>query len=325
MDGNSFLLQGFSESKVNLGPTFTFNAGFHIQHFTLNQATSFEPRVSVQWQFHPSLSFGFGYGNHSMLEMLPIYFITREVNSETIYPNENLDLSRAHHHVFAWNWNITEFTHLTVEPFYQQLYHIPVVAGTSFSLLNLDQNWFVDEVFESMGTCENYGIDLTLERFMKNGFYYLATASLFQSKYQGGDGIMRDARYNKQFVFNALAGKEWKVGKNDKNLISANARFTAMGGDRISPVDEAASMAAGEMVYDETRAFSNQKPDNFHLHFGMFYRKNRLKHASIWSVQLINVVGSKEFYGYKYNLKTDQVEKDEEMIVLPQISYNIEY
>jgi len=176
-----------------------------------------------------------------------------------------------------------------------------------------------------MGTGENYGIDLTLERFMKNGFYYLATASLFQSKYQGGDGIMRDARYNKQFVFNALAGKEWKVGKNDKNLISANARFTAMGGDRISPVDEAASMAAGEMVYDETRAFSNQKPDNFHLHFGMFYRKNRLKHASIWSVQLINVVGSKEFYGYKYNLKTDQVEKDEEMIVLPQISYKIEY
>lgn len=325
MNGSSFLLQGFSESKVNLNHGLTFNAGIHVQHFTLNQATTFEPRLSFQWQFHPVHSVSVGYGNHSMLEMLPIYFITRESGNQTVYPNENLKFSRAHHFVLAWNWNFSEFTHLTIEPFYQRLYNIPVVAGSSFSMLNLDQNWFVDDVFESTGTGENYGLDLTLEQFMHHGFYYLVTASLFQSQYQGGDGITRDARYNKNYVLNLLAGKEWKVGKNNKNLISANGRFTLMGGDRLSPVDEAASVAAGEVIYDETRAFSAQKPNNFHVHLGMFYRKNRLKHASIWSVQLINVVGSKEFYGYKYNLKTDQVEKDEEMIVLPQISYKIEF
>lgn len=325
MSDNSFLLQGFSESKINLTSTLTINAGIHAQHFTLNNATTVEPRVGVQWQFHPLNTLSFGYGNHSMLEMLPIYFITRQNGDQTIYPNENLGFTRAHHLVLSWNRNLNEYTHLTVEPFFQKLYNIPVVDGTSFSLLNLDQNWFVDEVFVSTGTGRNYGIDFTLERFMKNGFYYLFTASLFQSEYKGGDDITRDARYNKQFVFNALAGKEWKVGKNHKNLISANARFTGMGGDRISPVDQAASQAAGEVVYDETRAFSDQKPDNYHLHLGMFYRKNRAKHASIWSVQLINIVGSKEFYGYKYNLTTDQIEKDEEMIVLPQISYKIEF
>ncbi len=325
MNGNSFLLQCFSESKIYLTSTLTINAGIHAQHFTLNNASTVEPRLSVQWQLHPLNSLSFGYGNHSMLEMLPIYFITRQNGNQTIFPNENLGFTRAHHLVLSWNHNLNEYTHFTVEPFYQKLYNIPVVDGTSFSLLNLDQDWFVDEVFASSGTGRNYGIDFTLERFMKNGFYYLFTASLFQSAYCGGDRLTRDARYNKQFVVNALVGKEWRVGKNHKNLISANARFTAMGGDRMSPVDLTASTTAREVVYDETRAFSDQKPDNFHLHLGMFYRKNRLNHASIWSVQLINAVGSKEFYGYKYNLKNDQIEKDEEMIVLPQISYKIEF
>jgi hypothetical protein len=227
--------------------------------------------------------------------------------------------------VLAWNWNINEFTHLTFEPFYQHLYNIPVVDGTSFSLINLDQNWFIDDVFTNSGTGENYGVDFTLEKFMHNGFYYMFTASLFRLNYVGGDDVERDARYNKNYVLNMLGGKEWQVGRNDKNLLSANARLVMMGGDRISPVDADATYLAKEIIFDETQAFSDQKPDNFHLHLGLVYRKNKPKHASIWSVQLINIVGSEEFYGYKYNIQTDQIENDEELIMLPQISYKIEF
>ncbi len=325
MDGNSFLLQGFSESKFSINQRLTLSGGFHLQHFTLNGATTFEPRLSLQWQFLPAHSFSFGFGNHSMLEMLPIYFITRNSGDLTNYPNKNMKLSRANHFVLAWNWNINEFTHLTIEPFYQHLYNIPVVNGTSFSLINLDQNWFIDDVFTNSGTGENYGVDFTLEKFMHSGFYYMVTASLFRSKYVGGDDMERDARYNKNYVLNILGGKEWQVGRNDKNLLSANARLVMMGGDRISPVDTEASYLAKEIIFDETQAFSDQKPDNFHLHLGLVYRKNKPKHASIWSVQLINIVGSEEFYGYKYNLQTDQIENDEELIMLPQISYKIEF
>lgn len=324
-DGNAFLLQGFAQSKYAFNNQLTMNAGAYLQHFTLNGSLTFEPRIGLNYQFLPQHSIGLGVSNHSMLEMLQVYFITREDAGKTIYPNNDLKPGRANHLVFAYKWNINEFTHFTAEPYYQQLYNIPVIDSSSFSMINLEMDWFIDEKLINTGKGENFGIDLTLEQFMRRGFYYLVTGSLFQSKYEGGDGISRDSRFNKGYVLNLLAGKEWNVGKMDKNQLSLNGRFVMMGGDKISPVNEAASHLAGDIIYDETRAFSNQKPNNFHLHIGFNYRKNKLKFASIWSVQLVNIIGSEEFYGYKYNLKTNQIEEDKERLLFPQISYKIEF
>jgi hypothetical protein len=39
----------------------------------------------------------------------------------------------------------------------------------------------------------------------------------------------------------------------------------------------------------------------------------------------VNIFGSEEFYGYKYNLKNNQIEEDTERLVFPQISYKIEF
>jgi len=324
-DGNSFLLQFYSQSKYSISEKLVLNAGFHMQNFTLNGATTFEPRAGISWQIDPLNSLSFGYGNHSMLDLLSIYFVTRDVNGTIERPNESLKFSRAHHFVVSYDHSINEFAHFTIEPYFQKLYNIPVVDGTSYSLLNLDQEWFIDEIMVNDGTGINYGVDLTLERFMHKGYYYLVSASLFQSKYIGGDGVERDAKFNKAYVINLLGGKEWQVGKNHKNILNLNVRITYQGGDRISPVDYDASYLAKDVVYDETQAYSNQEPFAFHFHLGMFYRKNKEKHASVWSVQLVNIIGTKEFYGYKYNLKTDEIVEDEEMLIFPQISYKIEF
>jgi hypothetical protein len=176
------------------------------------------------------------------------------------------------------------------------------------------------------GTGDNYGIDLTLERFMNEGYYYIVTASIFKSTYKGGDGIARDARYDKNFVINFVGGKEWKVGQHQKNnTIGFNGKFSILGGDRITPVDEAATYAAKEVVYDDLRAFEDRKPNVFYLHFTLNYRKNKPRHASIWSLQVMNALGTPEFFGYKYNYKYNTLDKDQQVIVMPQISYKIEF
>ncbi len=324
-DGNSFLLQLYSQSKYAINEKLFMNLGFHMQHFTLNGNTTYEPRAGISWQINPLNSLSFGYGNHSMLDLLSIYFITRDVGGNIERPNEGLNFSRAHHFVISFDHSISEFAHFTIEPYYQQLYNIPVVDGTSYSLMNLDQDWFIDEILINDGTGYNLGVDLTLERFMHKGYYYLLSASLFDSKYTGGDSVERDAKFNKGYVLNVLGGKEWQVGRNHKNILNLNGRITYQGGNRISPIDYDASYTAKEVVYDQTNAYSNQEPYAFHFHLGMFYRKNKEKHASVWSVQLINIVGTKEFYGYKYNLKTDEIIEDEEMLILPMISYKIEF
>ncbi len=60
------------------------------------------------------------------------------------------------------------------------------------------------------GTGRNYGVELTVERFFHESYYFLVTTSLFDSRYKGSDGISRNTAFNTRYVLNALAGKEWR-------------------------------------------------------------------------------------------------------------------
>ena len=166
-----------------------------------------------------------------------------------------------------------------------------------FSFINLQDDWFINEPLSNTGKGRNLGIDLTLERFLHNGWYYLVTASIFDSRYRGGDGIWRDTRYNRQFIGNVLVGKEWKVGR--QNLINLSGRFTYQGGERLHPVDHQASLEKMDIVEDLSMAYGAQAPDSRLLHMTFTYRKNRKKHSSLWSLQMLNLLGDKTFYGYR--------------------------
>ena len=56
--------------------------------------------------------------------------------------------------------------------------------GTSFFEVRTDS--LLNE-----GTGQNYGIELTFEKFLGNNYYFLFTSSLFESTYKGSDGIKR--------------------------------------------------------------------------------------------------------------------------------------
>ncbi|MFR8356338.1 MAG: hypothetical protein ACLVEJ_12380 [Parabacteroides sp.] len=65
----------------------------------------------------------------------------------------------------------------------------------------------------------NHGVDVTLEQYMTNGFYYMLTGSLFKSKYKGGDDIWRNTRRWTEASLNVLAVEsEWMVGKQKQNI-----------------------------------------------------------------------------------------------------------
>ena len=96
-----------------------------------------------------------------------------------------------------------------------------------------------------------------------------------------------------------------------------------MGGDRETPVDEDVTYLAKEVIYDDSRAFEDQKPTTFYVHFTFNFRKNKARHASIWSFQILNALGSPEYFGYRYNYKDDTIDPDKQTIVIPNISYKI--
>lgn len=323
-NAKSGLIQAYSQSRFDLSEKVILNAGLHVQYFTLNQKYSIEPRLGARYIFKPNQTVSIGYGLHSRLEMLFVYLGQQETPEGTIRPNTNLDITKSHHFVVGYNLAINQSLNFGVEAYYQHLFNVPVEQGTSFSMLNVDQNWFINQPLVNNGTGDNIGLDLTLEQFIKNGFYYMVTASVFQSVYVGGDKVTRDARFNKNFVFNVLAGKEWAVGRNNKNnSIGINGKFSVIGGDRVTPVDYDASYAAKDIIYDYSRAFEDQNPTSLYAHFTINYRKNKAKHASIWSFQILNALGSPEYFGYRYNYIEDSIDLDEQTIVIPNISYKI--
>jgi len=323
--GNTASIQAFSQSNVQLNSNVDMVVGLFAHYFVLNNELSIEPRLGLKWKFAPNQSFGLAYGLNSRIEMIGFYMARQQTSSGIIQPNKNLKMSKAHHFGLAYDWNINQNLRLKIEPYYQYLYDIPVIPSSYFSLQNLELDWFFNETLVNKGTGSNIGTDFTLERFLKNDFYYLFTASIFDSKYQGGDGIERNGLYNKHFIFNLLGGKEWKTGKSKNNIFGINGRFTYMGGDRLTPILEAESISKGEIVYDYSKAYTEKEKNAAVLSFSVSYRVNKQNHAGIWSFHLLNALGNKEFRGYEINDKTGLPEKKFDRIVVPNLSYKIEF
>jgi hypothetical protein len=322
--GRAGLLQVYSQSKITPIPRLSFNIGLHALYFALNKKSSIEPRTGVKYNFNDKHSLAFAYGLHSRIERLPVYFVNR---NET-HPNKELDLSKSAHYVLAYNAKLGDNLRLSIEPYYQQLTDIPVSPDSYFSTINMLNDVFFNEVLVSKGSGRNIGVDVTFERFLHNGFYYLATASLFDSKYTAADGVRRNTRFNKNYILNVLAGKEWAVGKNKNNILSANVRLNYMGGNRKEPIDRQASVIDKEAVYGEANgatAFNDRFADTPIFSFTLSYRKNKPNYSSVWSLQVLNATGTKEFSNDYYNIKTGQIENKFEGIMLPNLSYKIEF
>lgn len=321
-DGTSYRWQGFTQTKYRVSESFEINAGLHSQYFDLNEQMTLEPRASLKWNMDIYKSLTLGYGNHSQIEDAKIYFVQDDAGNSL---NDDLKLSRAHHFVLSYDWSISENLRLKIEPYYQHLYDVPVVADSSFSMINFEQDWFFDQELENTGNGRNYGIDITMERFLSNNFYYLVTGSIYQSEYRGGDNIWRDSRFDRNYAFNMLAGKEWKAGASGNKWWSVNLGLTVMGGKKVSPLDETASLLAREEVRDEDRAFESSEPEVFGLDMTVSLRKNRPKYSTIWSLQMKNMAGTPEFDGYVYNYKQDAMIRKESVVMIPNLSYKIEF
>ncbi len=321
-DGWASRWQFFHQSKYKFSDMFHLNAGVHSQYFVLNDQVTLEPRAALTWNVNYNNSFSIGYGNHSQLEDMKIYQLIDETGEN---PNRDLKLARAHHMVLSYDWAINDNMRLKVEPYFQYLYDVPVIADSSFSMVNFEQDWFFNTALENSGKGRNYGVDLTLEKFFSSSIYYLITGSVYKSEYLGGDGVWRDTRFDRTYAFDILGGKEWQVSGQKNKLIGINLRLNLMGGRRISPVDDLASIQAEEPKFDENNAFSETEPSVYQLDLSLTHRKNKPKSSRVWAIQIKNLLGAEQFNGYQYNFRRGAVEEDKSVIMIPNISYKIEF
>ena len=322
-NGFSSLLSAYSNSSFSL-KNWKLNIGVNAQLFTLNNNVTIEPRLGLSHQINKDNTLSFGYGLHSRIEPLNIYFATT-ANTNNNQANKDLKLSKAHHFVLAYDWNISKKLHFRLEPYFQYLFDIPIVANTTTSLINLEQDWFINDSYINTGKGQNYGVDLTLEQYINKGFYYLVSASVFNSKYKTDTNTWYNTRFNKNYLITALAGKEFKLGKHKQNSLGINIRTSLQGGHRYSPIDNQSSLLDQDVHYNETTPFNQQAQTAFLTDFTINYEWNKQKTTQRLSLKVLNVTNFEEFQGHRFNLQTNQVDKFKEGIIIPNISYKISF
>lgn len=318
-DGNTNLIAAYTNSLFQIGDRLDATVGVNAQYFTLNKFSTVEPRASLKWQATPKSSIGLGYGLHSRMEKPDVYFV-KDANGNL--PNKDVGFVKSHHFMLSYIYAITSDMNLRIEPYYKPLFNVPVGAD-GYSILNRN-DFYLTETLENNGKGKNYGVDITFERFLVNGLYYMVTASLFDSKYMAADGNWYNTRYNRRFITNGLIGKEWTL---KRAVLSANFKGTVMGGQRYTPVDEVATLAHPDkkVQYNHTQMYAEQFSPMLLTNFTVSYRMNRKNVAHEFAIKAVNANSQKEYIDHKYNLQTGVIEPYWRANSLFNLSYRIEF
>jgi len=323
-EGRATSADAFVQWQHRPSEHLTLNTGAHLLYFFLNNTYSVEPRASIRYAFNERQSLSLGYGLHGQLQPLGLYFVRDEAGA---LPNRGLAPQRAHHLVLSYDHSLPGNWRLKPELYYQALFDVPVSrnAHDAFSMLN-QLDGFVGDVLANRGKGRNYGVEVTAEKFLTNGFYFLLSGSLFRSEYQGSDGVWRNTRFNTGFVTSLVAGKEWDWTRGRKNrTFGLNLKLTWMGGQHDTPIDLAASIAKGETVRDDSRAFSEKLPAYFRLDLGFKVKRNYKHLTTTLALDIQNATNQANYFGRYYDDKSRTVKFWDQTPLIPVLSYKLEF
>ncbi|MEY3861011.1 MAG: hypothetical protein RIS50_1292 [Bacteroidota bacterium] len=322
--------QAFAHFKYGLTEKLNLNAGVHAQQFFLNNSTAIEPRLGLTYLVTNKSSLNFGYGLHSQMQPINVYFLqSTDANGTTVYNNKNLDFTKSHHVVLGYNIQPFNDWRIKSEVYYQSIYNVPVTSfSSSYSMLNTGSTFKTDlqDSLVNSGTGENYGMELTLEKFFSKGYYGLFTSSIYSSKYVGSDGIERNSAFNGKYVFNILAGKEWKVGAQKRNKFSADIKFTNAGGRAYTPIDLIASNATGREQLS-TDAYSSYYDNYYRLDVkvGFVLNSSKRKLSQSFSLDLQNVTDHDNVFSMSYDNRRQTLNTTYQLGFFPNVIYKLQF
>ena len=329
-DSNTALAKAFVHAKYSMSDKLTMNAGVHAQQFFLNNSFSVEPRFGLKYEMNNNSSFSLGYGLHSQMQPVNVYFLQTQLTDGSYeYNNKSLDFTKSHHFVLGYDLQPFKDWRLKAEAYYQSLYDVPVnTFSSSYSMLNTGASFKTDleDKLTNGGTGTNYGVELTLEKFFSKGYYGLLTGSLYESNYTGSDGVERNTAFNGKYVVNLLVGKEWKVGSAKQNKISTDIKCTTAGGRAYTPFDLTASNLVGHEVLS-TDAYSAFYDAYFRLDFKIGYTHNsRTKKISqTFSLDLQNVTDNDNVFSQNYDQRNKSINTTYQLGFFPNVVYKIQF
>jgi len=166
---------------------------------------------------------------------------------------------------------------------------------------------------------------MSVDKYFSHSYYFLFTTSLYESKFTPIDRIERKLRFNNNYIFNLVGGKEITLGKKKNSSLNINLRASYAGGQWYTPIDTEASREEGYTVRSYEKAFTERRPDYMRADVKIGFRRNKKKTTRIWEVDIQNVSSSRNVTGDYWDTKSEKIITYYQLGILPVINYRIEF
>lgn len=320
---NFYLIQPYVTYVHKFNDKLTLNAGLFGQYLSLTGGVVVEPRASIRYDLSRGDVLSFSYGRHSQMQSTYLYFAIPDTirvagtlmpNDSKLLTNRDLDFSKSQHFVAGYDHFFGKLLKIKTELYYQNLWNVPVyVVPSSVSAINRGatfNRFFPLYTMQNAGTGYNYGLELTLEKLFSKHYYFMINGSVFNSKYTASNGKLANTDFNGNYISNFLFGYELPIGKEKRNAITSNVKFTYGGGRRYSPVNRIASDKIMDVVPDDNLVNTLQFPAYNRLDFRVAYRINGKKTGTEIALDLVNILNTRNVLALSYAPDPADLAKD---------------
>lgn len=329
---SALLLQPYVHFKYKPTDRLTLTGGVTSLWFSLNDnsLSPIEPRLGASYDLGKGQKLSLGLGMHSQIQSPYLYFYGAEtINGDPQEQNLDMGLTKSNHVVLAYDNVFAKNMRIKVETYYQALSNIPVeTVPSSYSLTNSGSGFarLFPNRLTNAGTARNYGLELTLEKFFSEGYYFLVTGSLFDAKYKGSDGVLRNVSFNGRYACNGLVAREFTL--NGKNTLNIGAKVTYAGGRWYGPVDEEASQLQLEVIYEDETVNTQQFRPYFRLDTKVAYTWNRPRMSHEFAIDLVNILGTQNILTLTYapdHPSGNPIQEEYQLGFLPLFYYKLDF
>lgn len=326
IEGNTRLTNYYTQWKWDPVEKFSVQIGLHAQQLSLNNTAVVEPRVGLRYNIGKRQFLSFGLGRHSQIQPIGNYFARIRVGNDTLTPNKNLDFSKSTHYVIGHSIQLSKNWNLKTEFYYQWLYNIPIHAlrSSNFSIINQDDN-FAIEALTNKGVGQNYGVEITIDRYWNDRFYLLSTLSIYQSTYRGSDSIWRNTRFNSNNSFTFLFGKEWVLKTKKPSYFSLDFKLLSIGGVRVTPIDLIQSQNRRTTIFFTSKYNEEQLRSIFRIDLQLEWKVQYKKTTGSLILGVQNATNRKNQISHRYDANLQAITYNYLLGRIPVFGYKLDF
>jgi len=289
--------------------------GGRLEYFSLSRRLFLSPRLAVSYALSPALSLRAATGIYFQ-QLYPLLLARNPQAGDMRSP-------RAVHLVIGGEFHPDDATLVTLEAYDKECRHFPLTPDDPviFVLDNgVALTGFVrfDRIVDT-GAARARGIELFLRKSFGDGFYILAAASAFRSRYRDLTGTWRDRVNDNRLVMTLAAGLDlgsrWKF----------SARWNYAGGVPYTPYDEARSAELNFGIIDPARIMAERYPPFHSLHLRVDRRFVFRKSSLTGYVTLANAYDRRNVARYFWSTREQKIDTLYQLQLLPIIGLQYEF